>query len=161
MFLYQRCFCSRVFVPRLTHFFSCFSQHGESPVEIPDRLFRPESYTGHLEAGTSQHEDILRLVDCWLPGIRRLEKYGRRYVVRRLARHFHVTHAYDEYFTSDSLLICQRSNIYESLIAILAFASADVIKDSELMAMKEKTNRHLRLRELLLENSMEANLVVM
>ncbi|KZC10308.1 Bumetanide-sensitive sodium-(potassium)-chloride cotransporter [Dufourea novaeangliae] len=37
----------------------------------------------------------------------------------------------------------------------------DVIKDSELLAMKEKTNRHLRLRELLLENSMEANLVVM
>ncbi|KYQ51345.1 Bumetanide-sensitive sodium-(potassium)-chloride cotransporter [Trachymyrmex zeteki] len=37
----------------------------------------------------------------------------------------------------------------------------NVIKDSELMAMKEKTNRHLRLRELLLENSMEANLVVM
>ncbi|XP_011171411.1 bumetanide-sensitive sodium-(potassium)-chloride cotransporter [Solenopsis invicta] len=37
----------------------------------------------------------------------------------------------------------------------------DIIKDSELMAMKEKTNRHLRLRELLLENSMEANLVVM
>jgi len=37
----------------------------------------------------------------------------------------------------------------------------DVIKDSELMAMKEKTNRHLRLRELLLENSIEANLVVM
>ncbi|XP_020283580.1 bumetanide-sensitive sodium-(potassium)-chloride cotransporter [Pseudomyrmex gracilis] len=35
------------------------------------------------------------------------------------------------------------------------------IKDSELMAMREKTNRHLRLRELLLENSMEANLVVM
>lgn len=29
------------------------------------------------------------------------------------------------------------------------------------MAMKEKTNRHLRLRELLFENSMEANLVVM
>ncbi|OAD57765.1 Bumetanide-sensitive sodium-(potassium)-chloride cotransporter [Eufriesea mexicana] len=37
----------------------------------------------------------------------------------------------------------------------------DVIKDSELIAMKEKTNRHLRLRELLLENSLEANLVVM
>ncbi|KYM89879.1 Bumetanide-sensitive sodium-(potassium)-chloride cotransporter [Atta colombica] len=37
----------------------------------------------------------------------------------------------------------------------------NIIKDSELMAMKEKTNRHLRLRELLLENSMEANLVVM
>lgn len=38
---------------------------------------------------------------------------------------------------------------------------SDIIKDSELMAMNEKTNRHLRLRELLLENSMEANLVVM
>ena len=37
----------------------------------------------------------------------------------------------------------------------------DIIKDSELIAMKEKTNRHLRLRELLLEHSMEANLVVM
>ena len=36
-----------------------------------------------------------------------------------------------------------------------------VIKDSELIAMQEKTNRHLRLRELLLENSMDANLVVM
>ncbi|XP_043502652.1 bumetanide-sensitive sodium-(potassium)-chloride cotransporter [Polistes fuscatus] len=36
-----------------------------------------------------------------------------------------------------------------------------VIKESELIAMKEKTNRHLRLRELLLENSMEANLIVM
>lgn len=37
----------------------------------------------------------------------------------------------------------------------------DVIKESELTAMKEKTNRHLRLRELLLENSQEANLIVM
>ncbi|XP_060811351.1 bumetanide-sensitive sodium-(potassium)-chloride cotransporter [Bombus pascuorum] len=37
----------------------------------------------------------------------------------------------------------------------------DIIKDSELTAMNEKTNRHLRLRELLLENSMEANLIVM
>ena len=37
----------------------------------------------------------------------------------------------------------------------------DMIKESELLAMKEKTNRHLRLRELLLENSTEANLVVM
>ncbi|XP_046626478.1 bumetanide-sensitive sodium-(potassium)-chloride cotransporter [Neodiprion virginianus] len=35
------------------------------------------------------------------------------------------------------------------------------LKDSELLAMKEKTNRHLRLREILLENSMEANLIVM
>ncbi|XP_076232956.1 sodium chloride cotransporter 69 isoform X2 [Calliopsis andreniformis] len=40
-------------------------------------------------------------------------------------------------------------------------ADESMIKDSELVAMKEKTNRHLRLRELLLENSMEANLVVM
>lgn len=37
----------------------------------------------------------------------------------------------------------------------------DSIKESELTAMKEKTNRHLRLRELLLENSQEANLIVM
>ncbi|XP_065334078.1 bumetanide-sensitive sodium-(potassium)-chloride cotransporter isoform X1 [Cloeon dipterum] len=35
------------------------------------------------------------------------------------------------------------------------------ISESELLAMKDKTNRHLRLRELLLENSNEANLVVM
>ncbi|XP_050441187.1 bumetanide-sensitive sodium-(potassium)-chloride cotransporter isoform X2 [Adelges cooleyi] len=35
------------------------------------------------------------------------------------------------------------------------------ISESELTAMKEKTNRHLRLRELLLENSQEANLIVM
>ncbi|XP_012268640.2 bumetanide-sensitive sodium-(potassium)-chloride cotransporter isoform X2 [Athalia rosae] len=35
------------------------------------------------------------------------------------------------------------------------------LKDSELLAMQEKTNRHLRLREILLENSMEANLIVM
>ncbi|OXU28442.1 hypothetical protein TSAR_008414 [Trichomalopsis sarcophagae] len=36
-----------------------------------------------------------------------------------------------------------------------------VIRESERLAMKEKTNRHLRLRELLQENSMDANLVVM
>ncbi|XP_024941406.1 bumetanide-sensitive sodium-(potassium)-chloride cotransporter isoform X2 [Cephus cinctus] len=35
------------------------------------------------------------------------------------------------------------------------------VKESELIAMKEKTNRHLRLRELLLENSTDANLIVM
>ncbi|XP_011267934.2 bumetanide-sensitive sodium-(potassium)-chloride cotransporter [Camponotus floridanus] len=57
---------------------------------------------------------------------------------------------------------------FDSLIAGFQESSADsknsdddIIKDSELMAMNEKTNRHLRLRELLLENSMEANLVVM
>ncbi|KAJ8688514.1 hypothetical protein QAD02_024309 [Eretmocerus hayati] len=38
---------------------------------------------------------------------------------------------------------------------------ACIIKESERLAMREKTNRHLRLREMLLENSMGANLVVM
>lgn len=36
-----------------------------------------------------------------------------------------------------------------------------LISDAELLAVKEKTNRHLRLRELLLQYSHEANLVVM
>lgn len=35
------------------------------------------------------------------------------------------------------------------------------ISDAELLAVKDKTNRHLRLRELLLQHSHEANLVVM
>nr|XP_023024040.1 bumetanide-sensitive sodium-(potassium)-chloride cotransporter [Leptinotarsa decemlineata] len=35
------------------------------------------------------------------------------------------------------------------------------ISDAELLAVKDKTNRHLRLRELLLEHSNEANLVVL
>lgn len=48
---------------------------------------------------------------------------------------------------------------FEKFIKIDLFSG--IIKDSELIAMKEKTNRHLRLRELLLENSMDANLVVM
>ncbi|KOC64235.1 Bumetanide-sensitive sodium-(potassium)-chloride cotransporter [Habropoda laboriosa] len=58
-------------------------------------------------------------------------------------------------------------SFFDSLIANFQQAANpkitddDVIKESELLAMKEKTNRHLRLRELLLENSMEANLVVM
>jgi len=38
---------------------------------------------------------------------------------------------------------------------------AVAISDSELLAVKDKTNRHLRLRELLLQHSHEANLVVM
>nr|XP_050849728.1 bumetanide-sensitive sodium-(potassium)-chloride cotransporter isoform X1 [Vespula vulgaris]XP_050849729.1 bumetanide-sensitive sodium-(potassium)-chloride cotransporter isoform X1 [Vespula vulgaris]XP_050849730.1 bumetanide-sensitive sodium-(potassium)-chloride cotransporter isoform X1 [Vespula vulgaris]XP_050849731.1 bumetanide-sensitive sodium-(potassium)-chloride cotransporter isoform X1 [Vespula vulgaris]XP_050849732.1 bumetanide-sensitive sodium-(potassium)-chloride cotransporter isofo len=58
-------------------------------------------------------------------------------------------------------------NFFDSLIA--HFQQCDntkdsddgIIRESELIAMKEKTNRHLRLRELLLENSMEANLIVM
>lgn len=36
-----------------------------------------------------------------------------------------------------------------------------LIDESELKAMKEKTNRHLRLRELLLDHSRMANLIVM
>lgn len=35
------------------------------------------------------------------------------------------------------------------------------ISEAEILANADKTNRHLRLRELVLENSMEANLVVM
>jgi solute carrier family 12 sodium/potassium/chloride transporter 2 len=35
------------------------------------------------------------------------------------------------------------------------------ITQAELLAMHDKTNRHLRLRELVMENSLEANLVVM
>ncbi|XP_074110335.1 sodium chloride cotransporter 69 [Cotesia typhae] len=35
------------------------------------------------------------------------------------------------------------------------------ITESEILAMNEKTNRHLRLRELLIENSMDSNLIVM
>lgn len=35
------------------------------------------------------------------------------------------------------------------------------IDESELKALREKTNRHLRLRELLLDHSRMANLVVM
>ncbi|KAK2585480.1 hypothetical protein KPH14_010136 [Odynerus spinipes] len=58
-------------------------------------------------------------------------------------------------------------NFFDSLITDFQQSDAaknvddGLIKESELIAMKEKTNRHLRLRELLLENSMEANLVVM
>lgn len=37
----------------------------------------------------------------------------------------------------------------------------DGISEAELLAMTDKTNRHLRLRELVLEYSMDANLVVM
>ena len=38
---------------------------------------------------------------------------------------------------------------------------AGAITQAELLAMHDKTNRHLRLRELVMENSLEANLVVM
>ncbi|PSN39491.1 Solute carrier family 12 member 2 [Blattella germanica] len=36
-----------------------------------------------------------------------------------------------------------------------------MITEAELLAMNDKTNRHLRLRELVMENSLDANLVVM
>lgn len=36
-----------------------------------------------------------------------------------------------------------------------------VIGDAELLSMKEKTNRHMRLRELLFEHSANSNLIVM
>lgn len=35
------------------------------------------------------------------------------------------------------------------------------INNAELLAMADKTNRHLRLREILKENSSTANLIVM
>lgn len=42
-----------------------------------------------------------------------------------------------------------------------AVAFAVGITESELLATKEKTRRHLRLRELLLEYSMDSSLIVM
>ncbi|XP_075227429.1 sodium chloride cotransporter 69 isoform X2 [Lycorma delicatula] len=56
---------------------------------------------------------------------------------------------------------------FESLIQDLRTTDEDekegegYVTDAELMAMRDKTNRHLRLRELLLENSTDADLVVM
>jgi len=38
---------------------------------------------------------------------------------------------------------------------------AFIISEGELLGLKEKTNRHLRLRELLLEHSTKSNLIVM
>lgn len=42
-----------------------------------------------------------------------------------------------------------------------SFLFAVGITEADLLAMKDKTNRHLRLRELLQEHSSDANLVVM
>eukprot|EP00102_Acyrthosiphon_pisum_P016810 XP_008187908.1 PREDICTED: bumetanide-sensitive sodium-(potassium)-chloride cotransporter isoform X1 [Acyrthosiphon pisum] len=61
---------------------------------------------------------------------------------------------------SESMEYCNTKKNYTLLIYKFTFVD-DGIKESELTAMKEKTNRHLRLRELLLENSQEANLIVM
>ncbi|XP_014216505.1 bumetanide-sensitive sodium-(potassium)-chloride cotransporter isoform X2 [Copidosoma floridanum] len=63
------------------------------------------------------------------------------------------------------------ADFFESLVAdfmqdndancAAAYDEGSVIKESERLAMKEKTNRHLRLRELLQEHSLGANLIVM
>ncbi|XP_054285767.1 solute carrier family 12 member 1-like [Macrosteles quadrilineatus] len=54
---------------------------------------------------------------------------------------------------------------FESLIKELKISDDDEdgvhITDAELLAMRDKTNRHLRLRELLLEHSTGSNLIVM
>ncbi|XP_018323226.1 bumetanide-sensitive sodium-(potassium)-chloride cotransporter isoform X2 [Agrilus planipennis] len=54
---------------------------------------------------------------------------------------------------------------FDSLIADFRESNknpdAATISDSELLSMKEKTNRHLRLRELLLEHSHDASFIVM
>ncbi|KRT82771.1 hypothetical protein AMK59_3790, partial [Oryctes borbonicus] len=50
---------------------------------------------------------------------------------------------------------------FESLIADFRKPENEIITESELLAVKDKTNRHLRLRELLLQNSHDANMVVM
>lgn len=41
------------------------------------------------------------------------------------------------------------------------YSNTEEISDAELLAVQDKTNRHLRLRELLLEHSSDANLIVM
>lgn len=51
-------------------------------------------------------------------------------------------------------------NYVVTLYKLITFVIAE-ISEAELLAVKDKTNRHLRLRELLLEHSNEANLVVM
>ncbi|KAK9507128.1 hypothetical protein O3M35_008934 [Rhynocoris fuscipes] len=55
--------------------------------------------------------------------------------------------------------------LFDSLIKGFINESGDddgiYVNHAELSAMKDKTNRHLRLRELLMENSVNSNLVVM
>lgn len=51
--------------------------------------------------------------------------------------------------------------MYKLIVNELYFYSEMQIDNSELKAMREKTNRHLRLRELLLDHSRQANLIVM
>lgn len=44
---------------------------------------------------------------------------------------------------------------------IFVSLSAPTISESELLAVKEKTNRYLRLREQLIKNSLASDLIVM
>lgn len=54
-------------------------------------------------------------------------------------------------------------NFFESLISDFRKFENDEeqITDAELMAVRDKTNRHLRLRELLIQHSYDSNMVVM
>lgn len=54
------------------------------------------------------------------------------------------------------------SAIFSNQLLICFFVSlAVLIKDSDLLAVKDKTNRYLRLREHLVKNSMASDLIVM
>nr|XP_022904226.1 bumetanide-sensitive sodium-(potassium)-chloride cotransporter [Onthophagus taurus] len=55
----------------------------------------------------------------------------------------------------------ETQTFFEGLIEDFRKPDNELITESELLAVKDKTNRHMRLRELLLEYSHEASLVVM
>ncbi|XP_073977668.1 sodium chloride cotransporter 69 [Rhodnius prolixus] len=59
----------------------------------------------------------------------------------------------------------ETSVLFDSIIKGFINESEDddgvIVNDAELSAMRDKTNRHLRLRELLTENSINSNLIVM
>lgn len=57
-------------------------------------------------------------------------------------------------------LICNILNTINNNIKLI-FSFLAAIPETEILAMRDKTNRHLRLRELLLEHSLEASMVVM
>ena len=66
---------------------------------------------------------------------------------------FKIFHLHDKIFN------CVRS---ESVYFVLMLDFAEItISETDLSTMQDKTNRHLRLRELLLEHSQDANLIVM
>ncbi len=58
-------------------------------------------------------------------------------------------------------LIFLLTNVTQISLIILNFLIVPTIKESELMAQKPKTFNYMRLRELLLKYSTEANLIVM